>query len=147
MLASWWENWKKLLQRSIWFIDLWAIFIRLKMVNSSWTMEIVLNNICVNIWNHRGIVVRIVPSPVLSSFVIIIKNPLETFHISLKHHFLLMLSLRNIDIKLKFLIIIKSLCSTWIILIGSDKFIHKLDVSFSIFVNYLLLYFDFIVNL
>ncbi len=88
--------------------------------------------------------IRIKPSPMLNSFIIIEKYPLKTLDIFLQHLFDLCFSSWERHIKLYFFFIVHSFSSFWILVVKLNEIIHEFDISLGIFVYQILLYLDFV---
>ena len=74
-LRSFRQNWHKLLERHVWFVFSCAVDINFKVIYDSLTFQEIIADVAV-VRNNRGIVIWIIPSPVLDTFVVIEHDPL-----------------------------------------------------------------------
>ena len=82
--------------------------------------------------------VRIVPSPVLSSPVVVEEHPLHAFEVSEQQLVQCSLSFHLLDVKLEFLKIVAPLCLVGVFFISLDEVAHELMVALNILVGLLL---------
>ena len=82
--------------------------------------------------------IRIIPSPVRSSSVVVIEYPLHTLEVSVEHLVELNLSLGLFDIKLELLLIVVPLSLVSIFLVGLDEVLHESMVALNGFCSLLL---------
>jgi len=76
------HNAEKLLEWSVGIRIIWAVVVNFKFVYSSGSKE-VLNNVYAQVTNHGRIVIRVVPTPVRCTSIIVVKYPLGAFKILL----------------------------------------------------------------
>lgn len=76
------------MERCVRHISFRAVSINLKIVDGSFVVKEVLTDVLVDVRYHGCVMVRVVPSPMLGSLVIVEEHPLETFKILHKHPFL-----------------------------------------------------------
>jgi hypothetical protein len=87
--------------------------------------------------------VGVVPPPVLSAFVVIIKDPLKSLEIFMKHLLLELNALRCISFDTQLFLIIESLSFCRILGKQGNQFGHEDEIRLTILVNDLLLNLDF----
>ena len=112
------------MERSIRVVNLGAIRINFEFINDGLPLEVGVNNILAEITDHRGIVIGIIPSPVLGSSVIVEQHPLKPFQVLLKHPFLLTNPIRGSYIKFKLGLIVMGFGFGRISSIHLDKVDH-----------------------
>lgn len=124
--ASSWHNGEQLLERCVRHIHLWAIGIDLEAFNGNLPTKEVLDNTLIYVRYHRCIMVRIIPSPMLGSSVIVVEDPLKTFDVLHKHLFLELYSFGGGHIHFQFLFVVETLGCCRILWKQRDKLIHEL---------------------
>jgi hypothetical protein len=67
------------LERGVRDVNFGAIYINFELFYGNFPAEEVLDDILINVRNHRCIMIRVIPSPMLSTSIIIEKHPLKTF--------------------------------------------------------------------
>lgn len=81
--------------------------------------------------DHRGVVIRVVPSPVRRSLVIIIEDPLKPFQVSVEQlvEFDFASSVAYVEVKFRFIVV--SFCFIRVFFVCFDKFFHKIVILFN----------------
>jgi len=73
-------------------------------------------------------VVRVVPTPVLGSLVVVVEHPLCPFKVLTEHGLLLFVSLRSVNVEIHFSFVVKSLSSICVLRVSRSEVLHEIIV-------------------
>jgi len=124
-----WENTKQLLERCVWLRVCVTVSVCLKLSNRVDSPKEIFDYIGAKIRDHRSVVIWIVPSPVRSSFIVIVENPLKALKISKKQLLKMHFAFRLLHIEIKLRVIIVSFGFVRIFLISVDKLFHEVMIT------------------
>jgi len=73
-------------------------------------------------------VVRVVPTPVLRSLVVVVEHPLSAFKVLTEHGLLLLISLRSVNVEIYFSFVVKPLSSVSVLRVSRSEVLHEIVV-------------------